>query len=202
LQVLEDGRLTDSQGRKVDFKNAVIVLTSNIGLTGAPDDKLGLRQTREDGGKQARYERMKKKVLEDVKKVFKPEFINRLDETVVFQALEIEEITEIVDLLLKKVRKEVEAQGRFLEATVASKEKLAKEGYDPQYGARPLRRAIQRMVEDPLAEEFIRGNVPEGSTVELDYKEGDVDLTFNIRKPGDTAADTSTEEAATASSTN
>ena len=202
LQVLEDGRLTDSQGRKVDFKNAVIVMTSNIGLIGGDSDKVGFRQNREDGGKQARYERMKKKVLDDVKKVFKPEFVNRLDETVVFQSLEMAEITAIVDLLLQKVRKEVEAQGRFLEATDAGKKKLAEEGFDPQYGARPLRRAIQRMVEDPLAEEFIRGNVPEGSTVELDFKEGDEKLTFNIRKPGESAAVAIAPPEETASSNN
>ena len=185
LQVLEDGRLTDSQGRKVDFKNAVIVLTSNIGLSASDHGpELGIRKAREDGGKVARYDRMKKKVLEEVKKVFKPEFINRLDETVVFQTLELPEITMIVDLLLGKVRKEVEAQNRKMIATTAGKEKLAKEGYDPQYGARPLRRAITRMVEDPLAEEFIRGNVPEGSTIEIDYKEGDENLTFIIH-PGD-----------------
>jgi ATP-dependent Clp protease ATP-binding subunit ClpC len=184
LQVLEDGRLTDSQGRKVDFKNSVIVLTSNIGISAADHGpELGFRKAREDGGKDARYDRMKKKVLEEVKKVFKPEFINRLDETVVFQTLELEEITQIVDLLLAKLNKEVIGQGRTMEATQSAKEKMAKEGYDPQYGARPLRRAIQRMVEDPLAEEFIRGNVPEGSHIVIDFVEGEEGLKFNVTQP-------------------
>jgi len=181
LQVLEDGRLTDSQGRKVDFKNAVIVMTSNIGLGAEAADKLGLRQSgREEGGKEVKYERMKKKVLEEVKKVFKPEFINRLDEIIVFQSLDKEEMIQIVDLFLKKVAKEVEAQERSLEATTAAKIKLADEGFEPAYGARPLRRAIQRLVEDALAEEFIRGNVPEGSKVIIDYVEGEEGLKFKV----------------------
>jgi ATP-dependent Clp protease ATP-binding subunit ClpC len=189
LQVLEDGRLTDSQGRKVDFKNAVIVLTSNIGISASQTGpELGFRTTgRDEGDRQARYDRMKKKVMEDTRKVFKPEFINRLDELIVFQTLELEEITQIVDLMLSKVGKEVEAQERKLTATQAAKEKLAKEGYDPQYGARPLRRAIQRLVEDPLAEEFIRGNVPEGTLIEVDYKEGDENLHFNFTKKAPSA---------------
>ncbi len=180
LQVLEDGRLTDSQGRKVDFKNAVIVMTSNIGLGPDGGKDWGIRQNREEGGKDVKYERMKKKVLEEVKKVFKPEFVNRLDEIIVFQSLDMEEMRMIVDLFLKKVAKEVTAQERTLEATDAAKEKLAKEGFDPQYGARPLRRAIQRLVEDALAEEFIRGNVPEGATVTIDYTEGDEGLKFIV----------------------
>ncbi len=179
LQVLEDGRLTDSQGRIVDFKNAVLIMTSNIGLAGhegGPD--IGFRKNKDEGDKDVRYERMKKKVLEEVKKVFKPEFVNRLDEIIVFHSLDMTEITQIVDLMLNKVRKEVEQQMRKMEVTEAAKERLATEGFDPQYGARPLRRAIQRMVEDPLAEEFIRGNVPENSVVTIDFKEGDEKLTF------------------------
>ena len=199
LQVLEDGRLTDSQGRKVDFKNAVIILTSNIGISAADQNRdIGFREKKDDGGKDAKYEKMKKKVLEEVKKVFKPEFINRLDDPIVFQTLELEEITQIVDLMLNKVGKEVTAQERTLTATQAAKEKLAKDGFDPQYGARPLRRAIQRMVEDPLAEEFIRGNVPIGSTVEIDYTEGDESLHFNIIPKAPTAEATP-EPASTAS---
>jgi ATP-dependent Clp protease ATP-binding subunit ClpC len=169
LQVLEDGRLTDSQGRTVDFKNAVIVMTSNIGVAGLETGpELGFRAKKDEGSREVRYEKMKKKILEEVKKVFKPEFVNRLDEIVVFHSLEKEEITSIVDLMLDKVRKEIEAQKRKMRVTQAAKEILAEEGYDPQYGARPLRRAVQRLLEDPLAEEFIRGAFPEGSTVEVD----------------------------------
>ncbi len=166
LQVLEDGRLTDAQGRTVDFKNAVIVMTSNIGVAGLEaGPQLGIRGTRDEGSREVRHDRMRKKILDEIKKVFKPEFINRLDEIVVFHSLEMEEIKEIVDLMIRKVRHEVEAQGRRLEVTQEAKEVLAKAGYDPQYGARPLRRAIQRMVEDSLAEEFLRGAFPEDALV-------------------------------------
>ncbi|MHB2016822.1 MAG: ATP-dependent Clp protease ATP-binding subunit [Candidatus Xenobia bacterium] len=175
LQVLEDGRLTDSQGRVVDFKNCVIVMTSNIGVSGLGDsDKLGFRVDRDEGSVAAKYERMKKKILDEVKKVFKPEFINRLDEVIVFHTLEHNEIKQIVDLMLNKVAKEVEAQSRTMETSDAAKEVLAKEGFDPVYGARPLRRAIQRMVEDPLAEEFIRGNFQEGEKVLVDADDGKI----------------------------
>ncbi|MEW6281550.1 MAG: ATP-dependent Clp protease ATP-binding subunit [Candidatus Eremiobacterota bacterium] len=182
LQVLEDGRLTDSQGRVVDFKNAVLIMTSNIGVAGletGPD--IGFRKSKDEGDKEVRYERMKKKILDEIKKVFKPEFINRLDETIVFHALDMGEITQIVDLMLNKVRKELESQTRKLEVSKEAREKLASDGFDPQYGARPLRRAIQRMVEDPLAEEIIRGNIPENMVVVVHYTEGEEKLTFDTR---------------------
>lgn len=172
----------------------MIVLTSNIGITGTDADAgPGIRKTRDDGDKQAKYGRMKKKVLDEVRKIFKPEFVNRLDEIIVFQPLDMEEITKIVDLFLGKVNKEVMAQERMMKATLAAKHKLAKEGYDPQYGARPLRRAIQRLVEDPLAEEFIRGNVPEGATILVDYIEGEENLTFRIFKAGEEIPDLDAE---------
>jgi ATP-dependent Clp protease ATP-binding subunit ClpC len=194
LQVLEDGRLTDSQGRRVDFKNTVLIMTSNIGLSGGGEDKLGLRQKKDDNiSKEIKYDRMKKKVLEDVKKVFKPEFVNRLDEIIVFQTLEMEEMKQIVGLMVKRVMREVETAGYSLEATEEAKSFLAKEGFDPQYGARPLRRAIQRLIEDPLAEEFIRNKPEEGSTIYVDLKdvEGEVkegeepkkELTFTVKPP-------------------
>ncbi len=153
----------------MDFKNAVIVMTSNIGVAGLDaGPQIGIRGTRDEGPREVRHERMRKKILDEIKKVFKPEFINRLDEIVVFHSLEMEEIQQIVDLMIQKVRHEVESQQRRMEVTPAAKEVLAKAGYDPQYGARPLRRAIQRMVEDPLAEEFLRGTFPEDSTVLVD----------------------------------
>lgn len=175
LQMLEDGRLTDSQARVVDFKNAVIVMTSNIGTAGIdPEVEIGFRTSKDEGDEAVKYEKMKKKVLDEVKKVFKPEFINRLDEIVVFHKLSREEIKKIVDLMLDKVVKEVEAQERHMEATEPLKEFLAKEGFDPVYGARPLRRAIQKNIEDPLAEEFIKNKFPEGTTVVLDLKDNQV----------------------------
>ena len=196
LQVLEDGRLTDSQGRTVDFKNVVLILTSNIGLSNLSSGKeIGFRQKKnEDVPRDKKYEMMKNKVMEEVKKVFKPEFINRLDEIIVFQTLEMEEMKKIVHLMVKRTMREVEAQGFTMITSDDAKELIAEEGFDPQYGARPLRRAIQKMIEDPLAEEFIRNAPEEGSVIMIDVEETDeVDekdkdkkkkkLTFAIKPP-------------------
>ncbi|MHC9538201.1 MAG: ATP-dependent Clp protease ATP-binding subunit [Vulcanimicrobiota bacterium] len=174
LQVLEDGRLTDSQGRIVNFKNAVIIMTSNIGTSGTMSEvEMGFRTVKDEGSTEAKYDRMRKKILEEVKKVFKPEFVNRLDEVIVFHHLTQKEIRDIVDLMMGRVKKEIEAQERFMEYSEPAKEILAKEGFDPVYGARPLRRAIQRLVEDPLAEDFIRGTYKEGDKVFIDISPDD-----------------------------
>jgi len=167
LQVLDDGRLTDSQGRQVDFKNTVIVLTSNIGAMGMQTTTdIGFRtQKNSEEDEQRAYERMKNKVLEEVKHTFRPEFLNRLDETVVFHQLTRPQIEEIVGLELEKVMREVKAQGMHLEVTDEAKSLLAKKGWDPQFGARPLRRAIQREVEDELAEEMLRGRFGSGDRI-------------------------------------
>uniref|UniRef100_E6Q101 Class III stress response-related ATPase, AAA+ superfamily n=1 Tax=mine drainage metagenome TaxID=410659 RepID=E6Q101_9ZZZZ len=170
LQMLDDGRLTDSQGRQVDFKNAVVIMTSNIGATGMQTTTdIGFRPQKldVDEGNKA-YERMKGKVLEEVKQSFRPEFLNRIDELVVFHQLTREQIEEIVGLELEKVMREVKAQDMHLRVTEAAKAVLAKKGWDPQFGARPLRRAIQRLVEDELAEEMIRGNFGAGDTILAD----------------------------------
>ncbi len=167
LQVLDDGRLTDSQGRQVDFKNCVIIMTSNVGATGMQTTTdIGFRTSKtsdEDEG--AAYERMKNKVLEEVKHTFRPEFVNRLDEIVVFHQLTRAQIEQIVGLELEKVMREVKAQDMSLEVTEEAKALLAKKGWDPQYGARPLRRAIQREVEDELAEEMLRGTFAAGDRI-------------------------------------
>jgi ATP-dependent Clp protease ATP-binding subunit ClpC len=190
LQVLEDGRLTDSQGRTVDFKNAVLIMTSNIGLSQVSSGKdIGIRQKKDqDVPKDKKYEKMKKKVLEEVKKVFKPEFLNRLDESIVFQSLAMEEMKEIVHLMVKRTMREVAARGYTMNTTDEAKEKIAEQGFDPQYGARPLRRAIQKMIEDPLAEEFIRNNPEEGSTINVAWDEEKKELTFDIVPPEKTEA--------------
>jgi ATP-dependent Clp protease ATP-binding subunit ClpC len=173
LQVLEDGRLTDSQGRVVDFKHTLIIMTSNVGTTGLMKSaEIGFRPIKEEGSVTVRYERMKNKILEEIKHLFRPEFLNRIDEVVVFHALEIEEIKQIVALELAKVTKELENQHLSLEATEAAKELIAKEGWDPQFGARPLRRAIQRLVEDPLSEELLRGAFSIGDHIQLDVEDG------------------------------
>jgi len=167
LQVLEDGRLTDSQGRVVDFKNSVIIMTSNVGATGMTvSTDIGFRPQKDSGATdEAHYERMKSKVLEEVKHTFRPEFINRVDEIVVFHQLSRPQIEEIVGLELDKVLREVKAQEMELEVTDDAKKLLAKKGWDPQFGARPLRRAIQREVEDELAEEMLRGMFGAGDRI-------------------------------------
>jgi len=167
LQVLDDGRLTDSQGRVVDFKNSVIVMTSNVGATGMQTTTdIGFRPQRDEGkSNEQMYDKMKNKVLEEVKHTFRPEFLNRVDEVVVFHQLTREEIEQIVGLELEKVIREVKAQDMHLEVTDEGKKLLAAKGWDPQFGARPLRRAIQREVEDELSEEMLRGTFSSGDHV-------------------------------------
>jgi ATP-dependent Clp protease ATP-binding subunit ClpC len=167
LQILEDGRLTDSQGRVVDFKNSVIIMTSNVGAAGMQTTTdIGFRAQKEtDRVDNAAYEKMKNKVLEEVKHTFRPEFLNRIDEIVVFHQLSREQIEKIVSLELEKVAREVRAQDMFLEVTDDGKALLAKKGWDPQFGARPLRRAIQREVEDELAEELLKGTFVAGDRI-------------------------------------
>ncbi len=167
LQVLEDGRLTDSAGRVVDFKNTVIIMTSNVGATGmATTSEIGFRPQKDSGvTDQQAYERMRTKVLDEVKHTFRPEFLNRVDEVVVFHQLSRPEIEQIVGLEMAKVIREIEAQDMHLEVTEDAKALLARKGWDPQFGARPLRRAIQREVEDELSEELIKGNFTSGDYI-------------------------------------
>lgn len=165
LQVLEDGRLTDSKGRTVDFRNTVLIMTSNVGASHLKQTgPLGFTQpTAEDN-----YKVMKDRVMEALKRSFRPEFLNRIDETIVFHALEKEHIKEIVGLMLKELEKRLKENELNLEVKDAAKEVLAKEGFDPTYGARPLRRAIQKLVEDQLAEEMLKGTYKPGATVIVD----------------------------------
>ncbi|MBC5810581.1 MAG: AAA family ATPase, partial [Candidatus Eremiobacteraeota bacterium] len=160
-------RLTDGQGRVVDFKNSVIIMTSNVGATGMQTTiEIGFRpQKTVNDGDPAAYEKMKNKVLEEVKHTFRPEFLNRVDEVVVFHQLDRAQIEEIVGLELAKVIREVKAQDMHLEVTEEAKGLLARKGWDPQFGARPLRRAIQREVEDELAEEMLKGNFSGGDHI-------------------------------------
>jgi ATP-dependent Clp protease ATP-binding subunit ClpC len=164
LQILEDGRLTDAQGRTVDFKNTVVILTSNLGTADLRKAKVGFARADEAGT----YETMKDKVLDELKRQFRPEFLNRLDDVIVFHELSREEVTQIVDLMLRRVREQLESQGLTLELTPAAKDHLAKTGYDPALGARPLRRAIQHLVEDPLSERILGKEVHAGETVAVD----------------------------------
>ena len=169
LQVLEDGRLTDSSGRTVDFRNTVVIMTSNVGTREISTGKtLGFQ--REAGGMS--YEVIKDKVLSETKKIFNPEFLNRIDEIIVFHSLSDQDLEMIVDILLKECSENLKNRDLTMEFGEEAKKFLVKVGYDPAYGARPLRRAVQQHVEDPLSEEVLRGNVPDGSTV---YVEPDPD---------------------------
>jgi len=171
LQILEDGRLTDAQGRTVDFRNTIIIMTSNIGAsTISKGQVLGFGERVEDGG--LSYEEMKARVTGELKNVFRPEFLNRVDEVIVFRKLSRAEISEIVSLMMSRVEEQLKERDIGIALTTAARDLLVDVGYDPTMGARPLRRAIQRYVEDLLAEEVLAGRFPRGSTVILD-REGD-----------------------------
>src|SRR5687767_1421026 len=166
LQILEDGRLTDSQGRVVDFKNTVIIMTTNLGTR---DIAKGLQTGFQAGGDlSTSYERMKAKVGDELKQHFRPEFLNRVDDVVVFPQLSQDEIISIVDLMIAKLRKRLQDKDMGLELTPAAKRLLAEKGYDPVLGARPLRRAIQREIEDQLSEKILFGELRPGQTVLVD----------------------------------
>ncbi|MGH2580434.1 MAG: ATP-dependent Clp protease ATP-binding subunit [Actinomycetota bacterium] len=172
LQILEDGHLTDAQGHKVDFKNTIIIMTSNlgtrdiqkgpaIGFAARPDEKMT-------------YEKMKERVVEELKRSFRPEFLNRIDEVIVFHSLSREDVKSIVDLMMKRVREQLKSKDLDVELTDAVKELLAEKGYDPALGARPLRRTIQRMVEDPLSEKLLYREFRAGQTVIVDVQDGEI----------------------------
>jgi ATP-dependent Clp protease ATP-binding subunit ClpC len=171
LQILEDGRLTDAQGRTVDFRNAIVIMTSNIGAaTISKGQVLGFGEPVSEGGLE--YGEMKSRVMNELKKLFRPEFLNRIDEVIVFHKLTKDQIYEIVELMLNRLREQLHDRKLNLELTNEAKELLLEFGYDPSMGARPLRRAIQRYVEDVLAEEVLNGRLPLGSTVVM-TREGD-----------------------------
>ena len=172
LQILEDGRLTDSQGHQVDFKNTIIIMTSNlgtrdiqkgpgIGFAARPDEKIT-------------YDKMKDQVMDELKKSFRPEFLNRIDEVIVFHSLTQEDVKQIVDLLMKRVTEQLKAKDLEIELTDAAKTVLAEKGYDPSLGARPLRRTIQRFVEDPLSEKLLWKEFRAGQTIIVDARDGEI----------------------------
>ncbi|MCM3117872.1 ATP-dependent protease ATP-binding subunit ClpC [Neobacillus sp. MER 74] len=170
LQVLEDGRLTDSKGRTVDFRNTVLIMTSNVGAEALKRNKyVGFNI--QDGEQD--YKDMKGKVMGELKKAFRPEFLNRIDEIIVFHALERKHLEEIVTLLSEQLIKRLKEQHISLELTAAAKEKISQEGYDPEYGARPLRRAIQKHIEDRLSEELLKGTLLTGQHAIIDVDNGE-----------------------------
>ncbi|MEE8442766.1 MAG: AAA family ATPase, partial [Dehalococcoidia bacterium] len=176
LQMFDDGHLTDAKGRKVDFRNTIVVMTSNIG----PDlirrgSYLGFaKKGEETKTSEESYQRMKEQVLEEVKKFFKPEFLNRIDATIVFHTLNQEHILQIVDLMLRDVAKQLLEKAVSMEVTQEAKELLAEKGFDPNFGARPLRREIQTRVEDLLSEDLLAGKFGPGDTVHIDVEDGEI----------------------------
>ncbi|MGH2658367.1 MAG: AAA family ATPase, partial [Actinomycetota bacterium] len=172
LQILEDGHLTDAQGHKVDFKNTIIIMTSNlgtrdiqkgtsIGFAARPDEKVT-------------YDKMKERVMDELKRSFRPEFLNRIDEVIVFHSLSQEDVKRIVDLMMKRVREQLKSKDLDIELSDAVKTLLAEKGYDPALGARPLRRTIQQMVEDPLSEKLLYKEFRAGQTVIVDVRDGEI----------------------------
>ncbi|MFZ9629483.1 MAG: AAA family ATPase, partial [Ilumatobacteraceae bacterium] len=179
LQILEEGRLTDSQGRTVDFRNTVLIMTSNLGTQDLRKANVGFTK----GDAAMSYERMKDKVNDALKGHFRPEFLNRIDEIIVFHELAQDEVMQMVDLMTKRLTSQLEGQGLGIELTQSAKELLAQKGYDPQLGARPLRRAIQRMIEDVLSEKILYKEFHAGEIIVVDTEDdpdrpGDQRLTF------------------------
>jgi ATP-dependent Clp protease ATP-binding subunit ClpC len=179
LQVLEEGKLTDAQGRKVDFRNTIVIMTSNIGAAQiTKNQSLGFAPGDPEGG--LSYDDMKSRIMGELKRVFRPELLNRIDEVIVFHKLTKEEIASIVDLLMKRLREQMSEHEVSIELTPAAVDLLADKGYDPVMGARPLRRAIQTMIEDPLADFVLSRSLPPGGTIVVDRKEGSDEVAISV----------------------
>jgi ATP-dependent Clp protease ATP-binding subunit ClpB len=163
LQVLDDGRLSDNQGHTVDFTNTIVVMTSNIG------SQLIQEIAKEGGGE----DEMRQSVLQTLQAHFLPEFLNRIDEILIFHPLNRGQIRKIVDLQIARLRKQLSTKGIELDVTDAAREAIALEGYDPTYGARPLKRVIQQRVQNPLAVELLKSELPEGARIRIDYADGE-----------------------------
>jgi ATP-dependent Clp protease ATP-binding subunit ClpC len=177
LQILEDGRLTDGKGRTVDFRNTVVIMTSNVGANFLKKQtSLGFRPDDEESS----YENMKERIMDELKRTFRPEFLNRLDELIVFHALNKDHLKSIVDIMLKEVEQRLKEHGLQMRVTDAAKQKLAEEGYDPAYGARPLRRVIQKRLEEVISEEMLKGEFRSGDTIIVDIEKDK----FVFRKEG------------------
>ena len=194
LQILEDGIVTDSQGRRVDFKNTIIVMTSNVGARNitAADKPLGFDGRETEADEKARFDRIRQAVMDELRRTFKPEFLNRIDETIVFRQLTEEDIRRIAQRMLEITGKRMAQQGITLLADDEAVTALAKDGFDPQYGARPLRRAIQNEVEDAVAEQMLEGKLQSGDTAHICLQDGKVAIEKAAapaqEQPADTAA--------------
>jgi ATP-dependent Clp protease ATP-binding subunit ClpC len=181
LQVLDDGILTDGLGRRVDFRNTIIIMTSNIGARDLKDFGAGIgfsTQTK----RESMDDLMKDTIQKALKKAFSPEFLNRLDDVIVFNSLQREHIHQIIDITLSKLFGRIQEMGYALELTDKAKDFLSEKGYDSQYGARPLNRAIQKYLEDAIAEEILKGDIEEGDSLQADYEDKTEELTITIKK--------------------
>jgi ATP-dependent Clp protease ATP-binding subunit ClpC len=185
LQIMEEGHLSDARGRRVDFRNAIIIMTSNIGAEMIKrGTTLGFEfKTDYEEVAEQDYDEMRKNVMDSLRRAFRPEFLNRVDATIVFRALSKEEITKIVDLELAKVNDRLAERAMTLTATDAARNYLAEKGFDPDYGARPLRRLITNLVEDRLSDVILAGDIKLGSTVLVDYDAEKDELTFSEKQP-------------------
>ncbi len=174
LQVLDDGVLTDAKGRKVDFRNTIIIMTSNLGARSLEEDKsvgFGAKDARND------YKEMQARINEELKKFFRPEFLNRIDETIVFKALDKEQLKAIAKIMSNNLRKRLDEREIKLSISPSAYDDLVKDGYNPEYGARPMRRTIQREIEDPVSELLLMNNITEGDTIKVGSKKGKLDIT-------------------------
>ena len=181
LQILEDGTVTDSLGRKIDFRNTIIIMTSNVGAsTIKRQTSLGFGAM---NAEESDFEGMKEKILEESKRFFKPEFLNRLDDLVVFHMLEKVDLNLIVDLEVSKLVKRLKEKEIVMTLSAEARDLLAEKGFDPAYGARPMRRAVERFLEDPLAEALLRGTVKTGDIVQVVRNEGSEELVFESSRP-------------------
>jgi ATP-dependent Clp protease ATP-binding subunit ClpC len=181
LQVLDDGHMTDGLGRKIDFKNTILIMTSNIGARQLQDFGTGVgfgTKAKEE----AKEDNSKSVIQNALRKAFSPEFLNRVDDMVMFKSLQREDIHKIIDLELNKLFQRIEGLGYILTLTEKAKDFIVEQGYDEKFGARPLKRAIQKFIEDPLAEGIINQNLNEGDTVIMDREEGKEDLVLQFKK--------------------
>jgi len=175
LQIMDDGRLTDSHGRTVSFKNTIIIMTSNIGAS-----EIGKMSTLGFGGNdklsEEEYDAMRDRQLEALRRTMKPEFINRIDDVIIFHKLSKENISSICNLMVSSLAKRLKEQNININVTESAKEYISEHGFNSEYGARPLRRSVQKLVEDKLSDEILRGNIAIGDNVNIDFKDGN--LTF------------------------
>ena len=184
LQLLDDGRMTDSKGRTVNFKNTVIILTSNVGASTIKKQKtLGFSTGGEKDQEKNDYEKMKENVTEQLRKTFRPEFLNRLDEIIVFHSLNKENIKEIVTLMVGGLQKRLDELGIKIEISEEARDFLADTGFDPVYGARPLQRTIRKMIEDSLSEALLKGDISKNDTILVNVKDGKLDFTRKNEEP-------------------